>query len=278
MKYQIGIIYKKIKIFSFLLNKGIFRRILKTIWLDVPLEWFFCKFERLILNIPEKQINFFSQFLKDGDLCFDIGAWEGEYTEVFLKLGAKVVAVEPQQDCIKKLNILFGKNNNVKIVGKAVGDKIGRAEMAICETSGHSQKATLSDRFRTQTRHSKMCKWTKMQLILITTLDSLINQYGVPKFCKIDVEGYEESVIKGLSSTIRFISFEFHKELLDIVKKCCIHLSKIGKVRFNCIIDPLKTKLFFSNWVSEKELNRELNSQVDPFLRGDIYVKFISND
>lgn len=37
------------------------------------------------------------QFIKKNDLCFDIGANEGDQTSLFLELGAKVVSVEPQR-------------------------------------------------------------------------------------------------------------------------------------------------------------------------------------
>ncbi len=275
MKHQFGILYKKLEVFIIPLSEGLFRKILKPIKLYKPLKWFLLKLKHLTMYIPNKQLNFFSQFLKENDLCFDIGAWEGEYTEIFLKLGARVVAVEPQEDCVKKLYFLFGKNKNVKIVGKALGDRIGRDKIAICETQGQSQKATLSPRFRTETRHANMCEWNKIQDVLVTTLDSLIFQYGIPKFCKIDVEGYEEFVMQGLSQPIHFISFEFHKELLDMVEKCCNYLSMIGDVEFNCTVNPIQTKFLFSKWINAEKLYKELNSRNDPLLGGDIYARFV---
>ena len=41
-------------------------------------------------------LNFYSELIKKDDLCFDIGANYGNRSEVFIKLGAKVVAFEPQ--------------------------------------------------------------------------------------------------------------------------------------------------------------------------------------
>merc|ERR1719476_59374 len=41
------------------------------------------------------------------------------------------------------------------------------------------------------------------------TLDGLIAQYGKPAYIKIDVEGAEEAAIKGLSTAIPMISWEF---------------------------------------------------------------------
>ena len=276
MKNQIEDLYKKIQILIlFPRSRVFFKRFLKIIGLDSPFKWFLFKFERLLLKISDDQLNFFSQFLKEGDLCFDIGAWEGEYTELFLRLGAKVIAVEPQQDCVYKLNIFFSKNKNVKIFGKAVGEKLSKSQIAICESPGHSQKATMSKRFQTETRHAKECKWTKFQPVLITTLDSLINQYGVPRFCKIDVEGFEEYVIKGLTYPIHFISFEFQKELLDIIESCCDHLSSIGEFKYNCTFAPLNVNFIFPKCVSAEELCSEIKKREDITLGGDIYAKYI---
>ena len=47
-------------------------------------------------NIEEKRFNFYSGFINKGNICFDIGANYGNRTEVFLKLGSEVIAVEPQ--------------------------------------------------------------------------------------------------------------------------------------------------------------------------------------
>lgn len=45
-------------------------------------------------------MRFYEQFIRPNDICFDIGANMGNRTEVFLKLGAKVIAVEPQSECV----------------------------------------------------------------------------------------------------------------------------------------------------------------------------------
>lgn len=219
-----------------------------------------------------KYISFFSQFIKKGDLCFDIGANVGTYTKFFLKLGAKVVCVEPQQDCIKRLKDYFGKNKNVVILEKALGDHKGSGKLAICDDM--DTISTLSKKWREESRWSKLFKWTRTQNISITTLDNLIQLYGLPIFCKIDVEGFELEVLKGLSKRIKYISFEFTKEFFDDAIKCVNYLLSIGNVKFNCSIGG-SFNLLFSKWVTPKTLYRRLESTKDKFLWGDIYAKFI---
>ena len=51
---------------------------------------------------------FYSEFIKEGDVVFDVGANKGNRTVIFLELGAKVVAVEPQKECYEHLTKRFG--------------------------------------------------------------------------------------------------------------------------------------------------------------------------
>lgn len=278
LKRQINLLHEIIK--KLIIHSRItplIRRILKILDLYRLASWIFYKLNHFNVMIPIKNLIFFSRFLKLGDLCFDIGAWEGEYTKMFLKIGTRVIAVEPQKHCIKVLRIIYGNNKNVEVIGKAVGEQEGRGFIAISDNPYQSQKATMSKRFRYETRNSKVCTWSNFQPVLITTLDSLIEKYGIPSFCKIDVEGYEYSVIKGLNYPIPFISFEYHKELLDIIKSCCNHLTSIGKFVFNCTIYPKKTEFFFKNWVSANELYDKLSSIENELFCGDIYAKFLEN-
>src|SRR5207302_1933850 len=74
---------------------------------------------------------FYSQFIKTGDLCFDIGANVGDRTEVFSKLGANTIAVEPQDSCIECLRRRFRTDRKTSIVQTALGKSEGRAEMML---------------------------------------------------------------------------------------------------------------------------------------------------
>ena len=77
---------------------------------------------------------FYSQFIKSDELCFDIGANIGNRCEVFLAIGANVLAVEPQRNCILELKKIFESNNKFVLLEKAVGRNEGQAEMFISDT------------------------------------------------------------------------------------------------------------------------------------------------
>ena len=84
----------------------------------------------------DKRKSFYGQFIKSNDICFDVGANIGNRTKVFLALGAKVIAVEPQSECVQMLRLRFGKRIN--IVQKALGQKDGDGVIYIGESSAIS--------------------------------------------------------------------------------------------------------------------------------------------
>ena len=85
---------------------------------------------------------FYSDFIRDGDLCFDVGANMGNRVDVFLELGARVVAVEPQDDCCRELRRKYGTSERVEVVPKALGETNGEARLMI---SSASTLSTLSN-------------------------------------------------------------------------------------------------------------------------------------
>ena len=66
-----------------------------------------------LLQIEEDEVNrrklLYQSFVNKNDLCFDVGANMGNRISPLLQIGAKVVAVEPQQQCCRFLQLKFGK-------------------------------------------------------------------------------------------------------------------------------------------------------------------------
>ena len=120
----------------------------------------------------KNSIKLYSQFIRKGDLCFDIGSNIGNRAEHFLELGAKIICVEPQQACLQQLSRLFGNNKDVIIVPKALADKEGFDELAVCEEA--PILSTMSDKWKNEGRFSENYKWATTQKVPTTTLDVLI--------------------------------------------------------------------------------------------------------
>jgi len=95
----------------------------------------------------------------------------------------------------------------------------------------------------------------------------------MPTFCKIDVEGYEETVLRGLSKPIPYMSFEFSREFFDVAARCIGRLSAIGKARFDFSVGE-SMRLLLGTWVEPSELFKALSLIEDELLWGDVYAKF----
>jgi FkbM family methyltransferase len=153
--------------------------------------------------------------LTPGSLIFDIGANQGQKTDVFLRLGARVVAVEPDpsNQLILRQNFLDYRlrHKPVTIVGKAVSDRNGVATFLVDEPG--SAKNTLNpkwaDSLRSDSgRFGRTLAFAEQRDVETVTLEELFQTYGVPHYIKIDVEGHEVNVLKGMQSIVPFLSFE----------------------------------------------------------------------
>ena len=216
---------------------------------------------------------FYKQFIKPGQLCFDVGASIGERTDIWLRLGARVICVEPQKGCCEVLRSKYGTNANVKVLQVGLASKPGVMALSICESA--NTISTFSEKWKTG--RFKSYEWNIKYDVQMKTLDELVEEYGMPDFCKIDVEGFELEVLRGLSRPIRHLSFEFTSEFMADAQKCLEHLESIGKVEFNFALGDnltLKPALGLERWASSQQLFNMLSKSSSDLLWGDIYARF----
>jgi hypothetical protein len=88
--------------------------------------------------------------------------------------------------------------------------------------------STFSNEFIEKYKHYDYARWPSKEMVQVTTLDNLIAQFELPRFCKIDAEGYELKILKGLSQPIRFIQFEYVPPFREQVIECIGVLSGLG--------------------------------------------------
>lgn len=216
---------------------------------------------------------FYAQFVTENTLCFDLGANTGSRVNVFLQLGAHVVAVEPQPDCIQILQRL--QHPHLHIVQAAVGSAEGQQEMVFAQPNIVS---SLSGEFMTKLKDSGVCQgiqWGRSQPVPVTTLAILIEKFGLPGFIKVDVEGYEYEVLQGLSQPIPALSLEFHSLYLEPALQCITHLENLGKIQLNyTMFEDMRWQL--EDWVPPAQMRQILEQYRSNhrLLAGDIYVRF----
>lgn len=233
--------------------------------------WFPSKSQRLDRLHDPSRIKFYSQFIQSGDLVFDVGANIGNRTNIFLQLNARVVAVEPQPSCYRMLKLRFGKK--ITLLTQALGATQGEATMFV---SNSPELSSLSSEWISAVKDGRFINntWQRQLKIKVNTLDHLIGTFGLPKFCKIDVEGFEEEVLRGLTSAIPVISFEYTwPERAASVKKCFQILDRLGEYQCNFTVGE-DMKLQLSNWVTADQIMKTQNQREGESLFGDIYVKF----
>lgn len=214
---------------------------------------------------------FYRQFVMPGDLVFDVGANVGNRVEALLGCGAKVVAVEPQPSCAATLEKKFGEKIFLENIG--LSDAEGELEMLL---SNDSTVSTFNTDFIEANRERfKYSRWEGKIKVKISTLDKLIERHGIPKFCKIDVEGFELQVLKGLHTPIRFISLEYCvPEMLQLTIDCVDQLQRLSPGgKFNYSIGETMAWAL-PEWQSHADFLGHIRTpEFSATLFGDIYFK-----
>ncbi|MEL7061504.1 MAG: FkbM family methyltransferase [Acidobacteriota bacterium] len=215
----------------------------------------------------------YAEFLGPDDLCFDIGANVGARVEIFRALGARVIAAEPDTRCLEILHRRFDGDPQVVLVSAGLGAAEGEAEFFVSsdrETSSMSAEwiAAVRERLSEFT-------WAERRTVKITTLDALVAQHGRPAFCKIDVEGFELEVLRGLSTALPCLSFEYTPERLDPALEALDRLSSLGDYVFSFSREV--DFVLDGGWVDAATLARRLRGERDSGRSGDVYARRIAS-
>lgn len=176
----------------------------------------------------------YAPFVPRAGLAFDIGAHVGNRVRIWRRLGARVVAVEPQPMMAAILRRLYGLDRGVVLIGDAVDAQPGSATLHV---SDHNPTVTtIEDGFvdaAGRTEGFSGVRWNRALTVETTTLDALIARHGRPDFIKIDVEGAEARVLAGLSSAVPALSFEIVPAMREQAGACLAALGRLGAYRFN---------------------------------------------
>jgi FkbM family methyltransferase len=214
----------------------------------------------------------YGQFIRNGDLVFDVGSHVGDRVASFTRLGARVVAVEPQPALVTVLKLLHGRNPAVAIEPVAVGREAGTANLMI--NPSNPTVSTASREFVDAANKApgwETQRWTKNIQVPATTLDALIGKHGKPAFIKIDVEGFEAEVLAGLTQPVRALSFEFTTIQRNIARACIERCHALGYARFNSALG--ESQVFtHERWIDKEAMTAWLAALPHSSNSGDIYA------
>ncbi|HEX6747221.1 MAG TPA: FkbM family methyltransferase [Longimicrobium sp.] len=206
---------------------------------------------------------FYRALLPEGALVFDIGASVGHMSEALLRAGVRVVAVEPQPECVAELRARCGGRPGFTLLPAAVGAAPGVATLYL---RPHHAASSL--------RRDWLGEVVGTLDVPVVTLAALVERYGAPAYCKVDVEGAEEEVFSTLPGPLPLVSFEYHRSRLDQAAACLrrvasadaeVNLTHAGPPHFS-----------LAEWVPAddflRRIDRELGDRAAPGW-GDIWVR-----
>lgn len=212
---------------------------------------------------------FYGGLIDSGDLCIEVGANTGDKTAVLLSLGARVVAVEPQPVSVGALKRRFDQCDRLTVVEAAAGDEPGAADLMI---SNESQVSTFSQEFIDAYRRPGI-RWDQRQRVRVTTLDELIREHGEPAYVALDVEGFEEKVLAGLTAPVGLVSFEFNARLEHLARRCVSILGRLGPARFNFTAFE-QPRFELEDWVDSHSMTSVIGAMPESILTGYVFARF----
>ena len=214
----------------------------------------------------------YARFLQAGDLAFDIGAHVGDRISSFRRLGARVVALEPQPGPARVIRLLHGLDPKVTLLQAAASDREG--DILLHVNSANPTVSTASAAFVRAAHGAGGWEgqvWDETMTVPCLTLDGLIRAHGRPQFIKIDVEGFEDRVLGGLNEPVPALSFEFTTIARAVAQRCIDRLAALGPYGFDVALGETQ-RLTFGRWIAAGEMAAHLADLPHAANSGDVYA------
>ena len=236
--------------------------------------WFGLARSLVIYNNPFRTIplrRFYRSLLQPGDLAFDIGAHVGTRAPALRAAGARVVALEPQEPFTTLLRHTLPRD--ITLIPAAAGRAEMMADMAV--STLHPTVSSLQPDFAATagaTPGFAHVTWDSRQRVQVTTLDRLIAEHGLPKYIKIDVEGFELDVLSGLTQPVPLLSVEYLPALPDQTIAVINRLQQLGPYQFN----PVRGEaghFLWPTWRTAADTVAWLHSLPPGARSGDLYAR-----
>ena len=219
-------------------------------------------FDRAAIRRRDRRRDFYRQFLRRGEVVFDVGANLGNYAEAYLRLGARVVAIEPDPRNLQILRRRFHGNSQIFIEACAAGATNGTAQLHLADRDDVS---TLSADWM------NVCPaaWQGAVDVPVRTIDSLAGQYGSPAYVKVDVEGFDCEALRGMTFTPRCVSFEFNPLQMSVAKNC---IALFPHAKFNYVVEE-HASFASPEWLTADALLARLSDLPTDVHYGDVFMR-----
>jgi FkbM family methyltransferase len=160
-------------------------------------------------------------------LIYDIGMHDGKDSAYYLREGYRVVAVDANPYFVRAAESAFRDDiasGRLTVLNVGIAESAGVAKFWICDD--HSDWSSFDRAFasREGARHHPIN-------VTLRPFRDLLDEYGLPHYCKVDIEGSDMACVDAMSSDYRpaFVSVELgFRESLD-------RLAALGYDRFKVI-------------------------------------------
>jgi len=218
--------------------------------------------------------NLYSEFVRPGDLVFDVGAHVGNHATTFATLGARVIAIEPQPVFARFLKRIYRHSKVIRVLEVAVGPENGKANLHVS-----SDTPTLSSlepgwiETISGAPGFEGTRWESEVEVEVLTLDSLIETFGMPAFCKLDIEGGELGALQGLTLPLPAIAWEYLPAVPDLAVGCLERLESLGDYIFNW--SRAERALLQPEWVGKGQVLEHLAGLNPQDREGNLFARRI---
>ena len=173
----------------------------------------------------------------DRNLIYDVGMHKGEDTDFYLKKGFRVIAIEAHPELAAQGAERFPEfiaNGKLVIVNKAVGAENGTARFFVNDK--RSVWGTLNEDWAARNQH--LGAESHVIEVQTTRFEALLQQYGVPYYMKIDIEGSDHLCLEALAKfpdKSHFVSIESDFSSMRATKAEFDLLASLGYDRFKIV-------------------------------------------
>jgi FkbM family methyltransferase len=221
----------------------------------------------------KKMKQFYSQFIPENGLCFDLGSHLGNRIPALSQKNARVIAVEPAPKFAQFIRKKYRNQPNLSVVEAAVSTEEG--EIKLHFHPAHPTLASVSESWIEEAQEAPAFKgidWPEEITVKTCTLNTLRSEFGDPDFIKIDIEGHELQVISSMTWAPRCLSFEYLPSAKTSVHSCMRALADLGTYTFNISIRE-NMEWHFPSWVHEKAILEFIDNLQEHDASGDIYAR-----